>query len=462
MKGRLRTLVLLCAGAVFFLACRRKEESSLSKDEVAKLLAEYDRARKKEASRQEQKRDPKPATLAGTTPARAPAGPAPSARAPDAVSERSESDPAPERAMRPKTAEPEGPWIADEPEPIAPAAPITATPEGVVMHSRANAIYVARLSELPRGAKPLKTPIVPVPKSAGTFPLGRGPGVFEGYGYWISEGKLLRRALPKRQSDAGSLEVLAEDARTGTRVATPIATPGERYSPLPQTVAYIVNSKNPEDPLLSKLWVEGAGTYMLTPQGASTHSIALIRQRDSVLAISMHGRTAMTPVHARRVTFAANKPQLHEDLVVWVGGGVQPLTEISLLPGPADQLRGFIPHERSITEFGIAELDIGQKFDENTPTRWLFYPNGIDPAPVDVGYLCGEPVILYAQPRTAAPDAPQQLVLRSLSADSDKAQEVARASAFYSVAYSETENGGLIAWVSDWVTWARSVRCRGS
>jgi hypothetical protein len=449
--------------------CDKKNKADLSKDEVSALMAKYEKARAEEAKRLGAESSARP--QAGTPPSSAPVGAAPAAPSGAKAPERPAPSAATTTIVEPRArVTPEGPWIADEPEPIAPAGPITATPEGVVLRSKTDQVFVARLSRLSRSPKPGATPIAKIPKSAGTFPLGPGAGVFEGFAYWISDGKLRRRKLPTPGKPAGRLETLADDARTGARTATPIDVPGITPEPIPQTVAYLVRPDPPKpgappDPghapsMKAKLWTEGAEPLVLTPEGTATHAVRLVRERTGLLVLSMHARMAMTPVHARPITFTGGKPSLGKDLVVWVGGGVQSHTELTLLPGPGSGLWGFVPHEKSITDFGIAELDIGQRPDEDTPTRWLFYPNGIDPAPLDVGYLCGEPVLVHSQPTTAEPDSPQQLVLRSLTDSAGKAQELARAEAFYSISYSQVPGGGVVAWVADWVTWARTVRCR--
>jgi hypothetical protein len=170
---------------------------------------------------------------------------------------------------------------------------------------------------------------------------------------------------------------------------------------------------------------------------------------------------AMTPVHVRRVRFAARQPIFGEDLVVWVGGGVQPLTEMTVLPGGGKDLWGLLPHERSIKEFGLAELDITTTPTMDTKTTWQLYPNGIDPAPVAAGIVCGEPLVLYAEPENSAPESSQELVLRSVADESGQRwAKVARARAFFDVSLTGVEGGGLLAWATNAGTEATTVRCK--
>ncbi len=165
-------------------------------------------------------------------------------------------------------------------------------------------------------------------------------------------------------------------------------------------------------------------------------------------------------MHARRIRLASGRPLLGEDIVVWVGGGIQPLTEMTILPTGEHDLIGLIPHERSMKEFGIARLDIGMSPGMDTPTTWTLYPNGIDPAPVAAAHLCGEPVMLYAAPETAAPDSHQELLLRALDDPSGKRfLRIASSRAFYFASIAEVPGGALSVWVTDEGTRASTVRC---
>jgi hypothetical protein len=270
----------------------------------------------------------------------------------------------------------------------------------------------------------------------------------------------VRRHLSAR-GEVGPLEILERDAHDGTRVAVPLPTPGQQLSEVPATVAYIERPAKEGAPLLAKLWIEGKPPELITSEGNSAHSVSLVHTNDGLHVISVEARMAMTPVHIRRVRFAAKSPIFGEDLVVWVGGGIQPLTEMTVLPGGGRDLWGFLPHERSIKEFGLAQLDITTTPGMDTKTTWHLYPNGIDPAPAAAGFVCGEPVVLYAQPETSKPESSQELVLRS-AADEAGARwtKIARARAFFEVSVTGVEGGGLLAWASSAATEATTVRCK--
>lgn len=437
-----RAAVVVFIGLLGAAGCRRdtpaprpsKEELARLKAEVEKRLGERERARAAKAE-----------------PARA--QPVPSV-------EEDDEPPPPAASIAPPQAPKDAPFIADAPVELTSPAQATATANGVVFNTREGEILVARLGAIPRGPLAARTPLTSLPATAGPFSLGRGPTVGADAVYWISHGSLARRALPPHGAP-GPLEVLARDAFDGTRVAIPVAAPGKTLPPLVPTAAYIVRPEKDDAPLLAKLWVEGQQGAILTAEGNSTHSVALVRTEDGVLALSVQARMAMTPVHARRIPFDGKRPLVGEDTVVWVGGGIQPLTEMTILPSGDKGLFGFIPHERSMREFGIARLDIGTSPTMETPTTWLLYPNGIDPAPVAAAHLCGEPVLLYAAPESPAPGSAQELLVRSLADPSGKrVQRLATGRAFYFVSIAEVRGGALAVWVTDSATWACTVRCQ--
>jgi hypothetical protein len=435
-----RVAFLVAAGALF-VACHRDDpKPAASKQEFERLKREVEKRLAEQKLRARSSAEPM--------------------RGPNAARAAEPEDEALPEAPRPRAQAPRGdsPFVADIPVELAPPAQATATARGVVLETREGEVVVARLGRLPHGG-PSKTPVEALPATAGPFTLGRGPSLGNGYVYFISHGTLVRRSLPAH-GPAGALEVLARDAFDGTRVATPISVPGKTPATMPETVSYIVRPAKEDGPLLAKLWVEGQSPELLTAEGNSTHSVALVHTDDGVLAFSVQARMAMTPVHVRRIRFASGHPLLGDDTVVWVGGGIQPLTEMTLLPTGDKGLAGLIPHERSMKEFGLARLDIGMNPTMDTPTTWMLYPNGIDPAPVAAARVCGEPAFLYAAPEKAAPDSPQELLLRAMSdASGARALRLSSGRAFYFASIAEVPGGALSVWVTDAGTFACTVRC---
>lgn len=405
------------------------------------------RTRTEEQARELERKLAELARLERERKARKAAAPAASGTAP--TPEPAPSTSAPPRQRTPPSRN--APFVLDEPVTLGPASPATATPLGALVNDKEGTLFVARLGALPPGSAAGKTPIASLPAGAGPFSFGRGPSLFQGAAYWISHGSLVRRKV-SGTGEPGPLEILARDAHDGTRVAVPIPAGPAPAAKIPPTVAYVLKPAGDGAPLVARLWVEGAEPALLTAEGNSTHSVGLVRTDDGVLAVSVQARMAITPVHARRIRFPSGKPLLGEDVVVWVGGGIQSLTEMALLPGPSGALWGFLPHERSIREFGLARLDIGMSPDMDTATTWMLYPNGIDPAPVAAASVCGVPMVLYAAPEDERAGAEQELALRDGRSDDAEVYSLATESVIYFVSVSEIPAGALVVWVTDGAT----------
>lgn len=352
-----------------------------------------------------------------------------------------------------------GPFVIDALVDVAAAGPITSTEAGVAMVNRRNELWLARLERaLGNGAAPRETPIASLPDGAGPFPLGRGPAIRRGWAYWISRGRLLRQRLAAAAGAAP--DVLAEDARAGTRAAVPLG-PARYVEPLPDLAAYIVKQKTPESPLTANLWIAGRSAPLpLTDDITSAHSVALAGTAQGLAALFLEARTGMSTIHLRLIHFAKGaEPTLGEDRVVWVGGPSRSSTEFFTLGGDEKFATGFMAFEQDATHFGLAEfqLAIGPDQPEAEP-EWFLYPNGIEPAPVASASVCGRPVVALARPTSATPHAPQELVLFDRS-DRQHPVVVARSKAFFDISLAAIGRGALIAYVADHRTWARAIRC---
>jgi hypothetical protein len=346
---------------------------------------------------------------------------------------------------------PSGPFLIDELVDVAPAGPATAHDLGVVLVTKSDALVVARRGALSHTKGAATTPIATLDRPRAAFaPYARGPAIAGRFAYWISQGRLVRRQL----DGTGELEVLAPEARQGTRVAA-VSSGGTAV------VAYVTRPPAPDEPPRARLWVDGA-RYELTPDGSGASSVAIAPQGDSFIVVALDGRSGMTPLHARRVRLGPKKGEvvLGPDQVVWVGGGAQATTEIAAT-ARADEVWAFLAIERDVTHFGLAQIRIGREPRVDLPVSWLPFPNGINTSPVAAARVCGRQALVFARPSTAAPFAPQELVLAELGADGLVSGDVVvRAKAFADASFSSVEGGALLAYTADHRTWAAAIRCR--
>jgi hypothetical protein len=304
-------------------------------------------------------------------------------------------------------------------------------------------VHVARID--PAARKPTAT-IEAAPESFA--PFGRGPAIVGRFAYWISKGRLVRR----RFDVASELQVLAEDAREGTRVA---AAPSAH---IPPSVAYIARQSGGKS-LVAKLWMEGTESILLSAEGAAANSVSLASAGSHMIALSLEGRTSMSPVHARTIGFDATKPKLGEDVVAWVGASAQPQTEIVALEGK-DTVWGFLAMERDATRFGLARLHIGREPHMSARVTWRLYPNGMDPAPVTAGRVCGKPSVVYVRPTAAAPHSPQELHLAPVEESGiGTSRPLSHARVFSDVTLASAGEATLVVYVADRRTWALILPC---
>ncbi len=389
------------------------------------------------------------------------ASPAASGTAPLGTPRTSASPAADEAApppASPETEEPEatldgsasGLFIADQLVDVAPAGPASASTAGIVLVTKGDEVKLARLGPLSRAATPERSPVSELEAGDEQFaPLARGPAIIGGRAYWISKNRLVRAPVA-----GGEVEVLASDARRYTRVAAV----GQTRS-APEAVAYLATKPSDPTSLCARLWVEGHGSVDLSPEGSGASSVALAANESGWVALMLEGRTGMTPLHARPIRFGNGSPRLGDDVVVWVGGSAQSLSEVHAI-GDTDHSWAFLAIERDVTHFGLAKIRVDALPRTGSDVAWRHYPNGLDPAPMAVERVCGRPLLLYARPSSEQPHAPQELCAAPIEADVfGPAQVLARARAFSDVSIAALPGGALVSYVADRRTWAMTLRC---
>jgi hypothetical protein len=341
--------------------------------------------------------------------------------------------------------------VLDEPIELAPAGPAAADSRGVVMIKKTDEIVLSPRRGAPSHDAHRKLAdfaLVRAPASD-FFPVGKSPLILRGKAYWVSGNRLMRRAL---DSDA-PLEVLSDDARPGTRVA------GVDLENAPACAVYVSGPKLDDTPR-ARLWVEGGATLSLSPEGSAANSVAAAEGGGDLMTLSIDARSGMTPLHGRRVHFTAGKAELGADVVMWVGSSAQTLTEVFAASTPQGAL-ALLPIERDVNHFGLALLAVGAEPHMDPKLDWRTYPNGIDLAPVASAAFCGGVFVAYARPVNAEPGATELLEIAEIGKDGLGAGNVVgRASGFANVSLAKAENGAVLAYVADRLTFATTLRCK--
>ncbi|MEI9941794.1 MAG: hypothetical protein WDO69_31660 [Pseudomonadota bacterium] len=340
--------------------------------------------------------------------------------------------------------------VIDEPQEIGPAGQMSASEHGVVMINRADEVQLAKRLAGGNGSVSERAHFSGIKGGPNDFfAVARGPLLLRGKAYWVKDGKLVRRA----QDNSTPLEILASDARNGTRVV------GAELSDAPAHAVYISNPLGDDAPPRAKLWVEGGENLVLSPEGAGASSIAVANTGQDLFTVAIDARSAMTPMHGRRVHFNAGKAELGPDVVMWVGSTSQMLSEVFASTTPLG-VRAFLPIERDTSHFGLVMLDLGSEPQMDPKTVWRGYPNGIDVAPVASASFCGTAFVAYVRPETAQPDSRQVLELAEITeAGLGPAQAVGGALGFANVSLAAATNSAVLAYVADLRTFASTLRC---
>ncbi|MGC4095216.1 MAG: hypothetical protein QM756_46305 [Polyangiaceae bacterium] len=351
-----------------------------------------------------------------------------------------------------KTSPDAGPanFVIDEAVDVGPAGPASAHQDGIVLVDKQGLLANAKRGALPSGSAPGSAVFSALTRPREDFlSFARGPALVSGAAYFVLQGNLVRARLSEPQREP---EVLARDARKGARVAGVEGPDGHAL------VGYISTPDASGAPH-AKLWLDGK-TLDLTPEGAGASSLALLTLPSGWLAVTLDGRSGMTPLHARLLT--RDKPgsvALGPDVVAWVGASAQATTEVFVAESGGDAW-AFVPIEQDVTHFGLAQIHLGSSPRLDAPVHFLTYESGTNSAPVAAGSACGRAAVAYAEPDGGEPRAPQRLMLAALGNNGLEAgQVVARGRAFANLSLGATAGGALLAYTADHRTWVRSVRC---
>lgn len=335
-------------------------------------------------------------------------------------------------------------WGLGELQDLGPAAPATATPDGVLFVTRDDHLLIAK--EI-KGT----TKFAPLNAAKERFAkYGRGPSVSRTHAYWVSERNLLLRAALKDFKP----EVLFDKARLGTR--TDVVTAAGR-----DIVAFIAEIDG--QPLAYVFGSKKSGKHeivRLSPEGSGATSVALVEGQPHPRAILLAGRLGMSPVHVRRIRTTEKRLTLEMDEVVWIAPGSHVLTEIFGIRKAADDAVAFLATAKDFNDFGLAQLEIAREPGEIPEPDWKIYENGLDPAPVATARLCGKPHVLYARPTERRPRSPQELHLAPIQGTQPGEGEIiGRSRAYADLSVAPTDTGAIVVWTADHRTWGMVITC---
>ena len=203
-----------------------------------------------------------------------------------------------------------------------------------------------------------------------------------------------------------------------------------------------------------------ARIVVLSPEGAGASSVAVASTGQDLFTVAIDARSAMTPMHGRRVHFAAGKAELGPDVVMWVGSTSQMLSEVFASTTPLG-VRAFLPIERDVSHFGLVMLDLGSEPHMDPKTVWRGYPNGIDVAPVASAVLLRHGLRRLraaGKPAAGGPSA-AGIGRNHRSGPGASAKPSAAHWALPTSRSPGATNSAVLAYVADFRTFASTLRC---
>jgi hypothetical protein len=233
----------------------------------------------------------------------------------------------------------------------------------------------------PRGPTPPKSPIPACataldffycPDASGAIHKSRGPG---------EEDVVVARSKPGTDIAAGAL------------AGRPV-------------VAYLADRITSEG-LVREAWAvaEGSAPVRFSEDGSGATCIDLAPRGDGLLALTIDARVAMTPAHARPLTFDAGKLQLGKDAVIFVGGSAERHNAGTLATAGDGTAFALIPVSEDGVRFGMATIRIDDPPVDDSSVVWSFYPNGLDPAAVAATRGEAAMYVARVRPRSTETDA---------------------------------------------------------
>jgi hypothetical protein len=210
------------------------------------------------------------------------------------------------------------------------------------------------------------------------------------------------------RSRGGAGDVIVARSRQGTRIVA--ASLGGH-----ELVAYLAERITTEG-LVREAWaaVEDRPPVRLSEDGSGTTFVDLAPRGDTLIALMIDARIAMTPVHARVLTFEANELRVGADAVLFVGGAGERHNAGALAVSREGSAFALVAVAEDALRFGLAVIRIDDPPVVDARAVWSFYPNGLDPAPVAAtrGELAMH--VARVRPKTAEVDAPHVLEIGAI------------------------------------------------
>ena len=180
-----------------------------------------------------------------------------------------------------------------------------------------------------------------------------------------------------RTTLAGENDVVIGQGRPGASIAASAIGPGH-------TVAAFLGDRKTTEGVVTMAFaaLDTATPVQLSEDGSGATFVALAPRGDQAVAMYIDARRALTPLHARVLSWKAGRLDLDCDAVLFVGEGTEGRTTGAMVVGPSGPTYGLLPIFKDTTTFGLATIRIDERPRDDAEVTWSTYPGGLDNAPV--------------------------------------------------------------------------------
>jgi hypothetical protein len=289
------------------------------------------------------------------------------------------------------------------PEEMPFRGPATMRVSGNTLELWLNQAGTPRIHKVP--IVPPGAPVKPQALRGDGFPVGYPACALGGaYVYCVGhEGKIQRTPL----KGGASREVAT--AKVGTRIVA--ASLGAEHS----MVGYLESRRTSEGFVVEAWGVLDEGTPVrISEEGTGATWFELGTRANEAVAFTIDARAAMSPMHARTLTFKNGALDVGPDAVLYVGGpGERGLSGTLAIGG--NDTHALIAQSTDALHFGMIALPISMPIRDNVHGELSAYPNGVEPAPIAATQERDPVYVVRQRPLNAEIASPKMLELGTLS-----------------------------------------------
>ncbi|MGD0678328.1 MAG: hypothetical protein ABSC94_23205 [Polyangiaceae bacterium] len=263
-------------------------------------------------------------------------------------------------------------------------------------------------------------------------------------------------AVHRARRTGGDDHVVAS-SRKGSRISACT------FGPAHAAFAYMASRATSEG-WVSEAWlgVDDEPPVRISEDGSGATAVTLAPRGESIMALMIDARAALTAMHARPLTYDASL-HLGEDAVIFVGGPGDRGTAGALAAPRRGPAWALLPTSEDVGHFGVAIVQMHDPPQVDEPVSWLLYPNGLDPAPIATAWGRERIWVGLIRPSAPQPKAPRILEIGDLrqGASFRSIGVISTHSSPSDVSLAIDSHAALwVAWVDAAGSWVERLACK--